>query len=287
MKMKILLDKSIFHGQKFNELKASPLQRISERRIISVYGNPILVEETLRLWFKGEKDLAKEQLSFIIAITNGRWFRTREEMWVGELCETSRRDKYFFVPQKEVEESINNILMKINGTLDHQEEQSFRNELATQFRKDSNIRSACIGMRAEVAADLKTSGHKLKDIRESFDNYVSKNIDWLGEEIVKKYLPNLVDGKTIEHWKINKDSCPYFTHWLKLFLYITYYAMTKHDKPVDLNAIRDIGQLTDLQGLDILVSDDVKFMKDAFDYFYGNSKRFMTSTEFLQYLSGL
>lgn len=289
MSIKILLDRSIFHGEKFNLLLDSPLARLSSSFKFSIYGSPILIEETLRLWFKGQKDIAAKHLKYIFDITNTRWFKSRGEIWIQELDLIGRSYKYFFMSREEVEETRRNLSYKIiEGNLDPKEEPAFRQQLAEQYRKDSNIREDLLKMRSDVSEKLRGVGKTRRDIKQGFGDYCLQNIDSTGEELIRRHLPSLVDMEDrIRAWKANKDLYPYFTCWVKDFLFLSFHAMSEPNDRVDRNAIRDIGQLVDLQGLDIMVSDDNRFMKTAFLEFYEKSKKFMNLTDFLGFMRAL
>lgn len=289
MSIKIILDKSIFHGEKFNLLLESPLFKLANSFKLSIYGSPILIEETLRLWFKGPRDIAVKQLNYILDITNARWFRSREEIWVHELDLMTRSDKYFFMSNKEAEEIKGNLAYKIiKGNLDPSEEPEFRQQLAEQYRKDSIIRDSCLKMRADVSDKLKKQGKARKDTKQEFNEYYLQNIDSIGVEMIHRHLSGLANIEDrIQSWKSNKDRYPYFTLWIKAFLFITFHAMSMPNDRVDRNAIRDIGQLVDMQGLDLIVSDDNRFMKVAFLEFYRDQKQFMNLTDFLDFIAKL
>ena len=289
MSMKIILDKSIFHGEKFNLLLKSPLLKLANSFKLSIYGSPILIEETLRLWFKGQRDIASKQLKYILDITNARWFRSREEIWAHELNLSARPDKYFFMSNKEVEETKGNLAHKIiKGNLDPDEEPEFRQQLAEQYRKDNNIRNICLKMRADVSDKLKKQGKTRKNITQGFTEYYLQNVDLIGTEIIHSHLSGLTSiDNCIQSWKSNKDRYPYLTLWVKAFLFVSFHAMSMPNDRVDRSAVRDIGQLVDMQGLDVIVSDDNRFMKSAFLEFYKDKKQFMNLSDFLSFIASI
>jgi len=286
LKKKFLLDRSIFHGTKFKLLNQSNLKTLTQNHFITIYGNPILLEETSSLWFKNRKEEAKKHIQYIIEITNGRWFNTREETWKKELESLYPPGKYFFMSATDQKNTLDQICKLV---LEEKMNPKFQEEVEKEkdkiFIKSSNIKKALLKMRRKVSNSLKKHGKKRKDIKESFNQYYTKNIDWLGEQLINTHLNTKMDKKLITtKWKQNKSRYPYFTLWGKAFLYMSFHAMAKPNEKVDQNAIMDIGQLVYLKDLDAIVSDDIKFMKDAFIQLYGKDKAFLTSKEFIDFI---
>jgi len=61
--------------------------------------------------------------------------------------------------------------------------------------------------------------------------------------------------------------------------------VANHQLKIDINDKSDAEQLAYLEWGDIFVSDDEKFMKEAFHLLYGKSqKRFMSSAEFIAFI---
>ena len=52
VKLRVIFDRSAFHGSRFDVLAKSPLLALSKQRRISVYHTPILLEETIRMYLK-------------------------------------------------------------------------------------------------------------------------------------------------------------------------------------------------------------------------------------------
>jgi hypothetical protein len=69
-------------------------------------------------------------------------------------------------------------------------------------------------------------------------------------------------------------------------LYMTYYAMTKPNAPIDLNAQADLNVMAHLIQGDVLVSNEKGFLRTAFDDLWKpRGKVLMTGPAFLEYLS--
>jgi hypothetical protein len=89
-----------------------------------------------------------------------------------------------------------------------------------------------------------------------------------------------------DRWARNKSFYPYFTEFVYDMLYIAYYAMTKPNAAIDLNAQADLNVMAHLLHAEVLVSNEKGFLRTAFDEIWKpRGKVLMTGPEFLQYLS--
>jgi hypothetical protein len=289
MSIKILLDRSIFHEEGFRKLKQSKILDLSRLNILSIYGNPQLFDETLRLWFSDKKSLMIEHLNFIYSVTNGRYFDERQDIWKKELDFINRQNKYYFMERNEemtLKKNIRDILQGKGGYSKEQEDQ-LEKWLNQKIEKSTNTREILKKMRTHVSDELEKQNKKRKDIKETLDDYFSKVSDWTGEEILKSILPEILKNThLVEKWKANKTQYPYFTAWLKSFLFISYQAMSDASARIDLNADGDINQVSIMLDIDILVSDEKHFMKDVFDQLFKNTpKKYMNSEEFIYFIN--
>jgi hypothetical protein len=111
-------------------------------------------------------------------------------------------------------------------------------------------------------------------------------IDDVGANVIREHVkPKKNVEYLIENWKLDKAKYPYFTLYMKALTYLMYYADLEQNAPIDSNGLMDIYLLGTSKDLDIVVSNDLKFMKSAFDALYGKMKEYMTLDAFLARMS--
>ena len=72
--MKIIFDRSAFHGEDFDLLKSSRLSELVREREVLVFHTMVLLEETLRM-IEAHEDELKRQWPFLRSICNAGWFK--------------------------------------------------------------------------------------------------------------------------------------------------------------------------------------------------------------------
>lgn len=286
MSFRITLDRSVFHGENFNRLASSSLEKACRSRKIAIYHTPILIEETLNLWLKPEKrDELKEHLCFLIAIGNGRIFKDRGEIWSGELEGKSERE-YLFLSKTDQENKIaflNRFAKKEENVEDLVKE--VLPIKANNREKASNLRKIFIGKRNETAQSRKLSRNLPKSSL-SFESYYDLNCDALGAGVIRSHVKtNRSSEELIQKWTRDKSRYPYFTLWIKAFLYANFYARYNSNDPIDWNTQMDISLIVMAKNLDAVISNDLAFMQSAFDALYGTGKEYLTLEDFLKRLS--
>ena len=176
---------------------------------------------------------------------------------------------------------MKNIFME---KLDHDELKDMADKKDEMRTKNKNIRDLCKKMRVKFPKMAKEKGKSLKLFKGSFNDFLKNDIDVTGELIIKQHVDGLANkDKVICDWKKRKNMYPYFTQWVKLFLYIQFHAMVNQSEGIEKNAMLDIGQLTLMLNLDIFVSDDNSFMRSAFMQVYNVDKKFMNLDEFIEF----
>lgn len=81
---------------------------------------------------------------------------------------------------------------------------------------------------------------------------------------------------------------PYFSQFVINNLYMAYHAMTKNNDALDENAQVDLDLMTYLLNADVLVSNETKFLKCAFDDMWKPRRKVLfTSAEFANFIQKL
>ncbi|MBM3358669.1 MAG: hypothetical protein FJY54_13205 [Betaproteobacteria bacterium] len=144
-------------------------------------------------------------------------------------------------------------------------------------------------IRAEVADWKKAVGYQPnKHGLPNFEKYVRTEIDHAGREFVGALIKAKDVAAIACRWSRNKAFYPYFTEFVFDMLYMAYYAMTKPNAPIDLNAQADLNVMAHLLHADVLVSNEKGFLRTAFDEIWKpRGKVLMTGPAFLDYLGRL
>lgn len=289
MQYQILLDTSIFHNGSFEELKNSSFQKYCANGVFSFHPTVILIEEILTLFWKNKKiDKAKEYLKFIIETGKGRWFREIFEIWRLELEGDVLGTEYYFLEErkeKRIKESIEKKLRQ-NGFFNSREILEVNGLKQTEFLKKKKSKEIGNEMRNYIARESKKQG--LNRHHTDFSSVFKMTVDSFAKSIIEKKVNTAFDKNVLfNKWKEKKANFPYFTDWLKSFLYIYWYAMTEPNEPLDKNAEGDIRHLFFLRDTDIIVSNDNKFMRKAFYELFGGRKKYLSLEEFIIFINEL
>lgn len=291
MSIRIGLDRSIFHGRDSTRLLNSQLISFCRSGQYSVYHSIVLVEETLKLLEKPETraDVEKE-IKFLVDAGNGRWFRDPWDIWSGELEGKSKHD-YLFLSRREqikygriLTDSRNLTGKVLKNSLDE------ANRSKIGERKDA-MKKAFVELR-QTPSDTFRCNLRLRPPSEAFELYSSSFIDDVGAEVIRwMTVQGLLTMKKIDatslvdNWKTNKARFPYFTFFVKAYTYAMYYADVEQNLPLDHNTLMDVYFLGTARDLDIIVSNERKFMKSAFNALYGETKQYISLDAFLSRLS--
>jgi len=147
-------------------------------------------------------------------------------------------------------------------------------------------RKVSTGIRAEVADWKKAvryqpNKHGVPD----FGRFVRTEIDHAGREFIESLIKAKNKAAIADRWERSKSFYPYFTQFVYNMLYISHYAMTKPNAPIDLNAQADLNVMAHLLHAEVLVSNETGFLRTAFEEIWKpQGKVLMSGPEFLQYL---
>jgi hypothetical protein len=289
-KPRIIFDRSAFHGENFHLLVNSSLLRLARSRQISVYHTASLIEETASLFLReGNRQKLRDQLPFIIEICKDRWLQPTEVMWRKELIEGSDEKQTVFLPNCD-RFHMEKVLLGMaydEQFLDEQEIRELRESKESVKQKSERLRNLYVEMRHEIGTKLKDTGTSLSREKPRFSDYVDQHLVEIGRELIEKHLDAQLEVRktAAARWVADTSRYPYVTSFMTGMLYAAYYAMIEHNQQIDVNAQMDIEHLTYLFGTDVLVTNDTKFMKSAFNEIWlQREKRLMTTSEFVLWL---
>ena len=287
--IRIVFDSNIFDIENFESLEKSPLRRLfAARRVAPVYGH-VFIEETLRAYgAAGKRDfLVTRWLPFIVA-TCDRICNDFNGIFHEELVCGRGRHARKIMSRKDYERFKERLpRIPLDGTW--RAWHASKAERDIEDGKRAAQRKVSKEIRAEVADWKKLVGyqpnkHGLPD----FTKYVQKEIDHAGRAFISTLIKTRNIGAVADRWVRQKPDYPYFTEFVQNMLYMAYYAMTKPNAPLDLNAQADLNVMAHLLQADILVSNEKGFLRKAFeDLWRPRGKVLMTGSVFLEYLSHL
>ena len=106
-----------------------------------------------------------------------------------------------------------------------------------------------------------------------------------GMSLISRFIQHRDKNRIFRTWLRDKHRFPFFTSFVEGMAFSSWYAGAEQNKPIDPNSQIDIQLLCCLNRSDVLVSNDARFMKDAFDELWKpKGKRFLTTEQFIQYL---
>jgi len=83
----------------------------------------------------------------------------------------------------------------------------------------------------------------------------------------------------VAHWSRNIKRYRFFSAFVDGLLFAAYYAMVEQNEPIDKNTQADVEVLMYMPDVDILVSNDRRFLKSTFDTFWRPKGKILFSTE--------
>jgi hypothetical protein len=284
--VRVVFDSNIFSIDNFDSLEKSPLRRLfAARQVSPIYGH-VFIEETLRAYGSaGKRDqLVTRWLPYVIA-TCGCICNDFDGIFHEELVRGRGPHARKFMPRRDYERLKERLpRIPLDGTWRawhvSEVERDVENEKRAAQRKISKE------IRAEVVDWKKAIGYQpRKHGLPNFESYVQNEIDHAGRAFISVLIKGRNLGEVANRWSRNKHFYPYFTEFVRDMLYMAFYAMTKPDAVLDLNAQADLNVMAHLLQGDVLVSNEQGFLRTAFhDLWKPRGKVLMTGQEFLEYL---
>ena len=268
----ILFDRSIFHGDKFKEIEQSNLMDLVKRNEVRVYFTPEFLEETLAFGLK-DRDALKTQVGFLFSLNSTHWFRSPEMIVEAELGLKYVHHLYYLLTDEE-------ILSIKYGTETYVEGGISENELKDTLRKVHRNISIREDFRKQRLNLRRSVPHGQYDFKLHFEN----NAEWFIENRLMKYHQD--SSNYLRRWKSSRSECKFTEQYLRCWFSTAFLPIVNHTLRVDKNDRADAAQLAYLLWADVMVSDDKRFMKEAFNLLYSDTnKKFLDLPKFFQYMA--
>ncbi|MCU1317506.1 MAG: hypothetical protein JWN63_2828 [Candidatus Acidoferrum typicum] len=283
--MRVIFDRSAFHGANFTALANSPLRDLVASGRISVFHTPVFLEETILSY--GSKDGSDDwraHLAFAVEVCNGGIFLAKDEIWHNELVRDHGPAAQHLHPNhyNRLYESLPSFLQTLRGVaesgdlgkdwLDSQAEREAAQE------KKTNQKGIFRELREEIADALKAGRIDGRPRDYPFSEFLKSQFNRTGRQFM-----SIVDAERSEalarQWAHNPARFPYYSAFIEGVLYSAYYAMIEHNLRLDRNAQADFEQLAYLLWADVVVSNDERFFRSAFQTLWAPHGRRMESVE--------
>ena len=283
--MRVILDRSAFHGDRYAVIAESPLRRLVARKRISIIHTPVFLEETISS-FGSERsaDEWKAHLAFAVEVCNGGIFLTKDEIWRNELVRgqgPTARHLHPGRPNKGYD-SLPRFLQTLQRVAEsgdlRKEWQDSQAERKDSQEKKSNQRTIFSEIRKTMADALRDG--RVTDRPRDYPFSEFRNTEFIR---TGKSFMSIVDKHRSEslacQWARNPARFPYYSAFIEGVLYSGYYAAAEHNLPLDRNAQADYEQLAYLIWADLVVSNDDKFFRSAFEALWAPRGKRMLSAE--------
>lgn len=265
--LRVVFDTNTFTPERFELLANGPLLQLCKAgRIIPVYGH-VFMEEMWRAYGNERRrsHLVERWIPFISA-TVRRFCDDFINIWDRELVQGHGRKTNIYMPKRQQQLLLAN-LSKVPMDGSWRAWDSAKQQLAEEDAKRAAQRAVSASIRKEVADELKAVGYKKKQHGGPlpFTEFLSREIDHAGQCFVKALFKCHDPEGVATRWSRDKDAYLFFTAFVRNMTYLGYYAATRDNDRIDLNAQADLDLMTHLLHADALVSNETGFLRHAFD----------------------
>lgn len=271
---RVIFDRSIFHGERFLNLKKSPLASIVANKQLAVLYTAQFIEETL-MFARKDPSTFLDQWHFLMSLNRTKWFRAPEEIVPIELGRQARRVDYQFLKASQIATVVRNAPRLAYNSVPRNELDETMNKVARNYDFRQDFRHTRINLR---------KNHKIGSL--TFDEFV--------EEQAPPFIKN---GLMLRHqhssgflkaWENHRSELGFTENYFRGWFVSVYLPLKFHSLKIDKNDRVDSTQLSFLYWADTFVSDDVGFLPKAFrTMFLGTDKELLTSKDFLSQLDAM
>jgi hypothetical protein len=268
---RILLDRSVFHRSKFDQLRTSPLSSLVQKGKVKVRFGPQFLEET---WMYGLQPRTRfaTQWRFLTSLEGAKWFKPVSELLALELTGQALGRKYYLQPKSTVTHLLSTSADFVAGRIPTAVLTELKKEISENKRIRAVMRQDRLRMRAKYRGAF-------RDFGSFFDQHIEPYIE---QRLVREY-PNL--PASLAAWQRARSQSKFTDQFLRSRLAVFYIPIADQNLRLGDNDQADADQLPYLLWADIMVSDDTKFMREAFNLLFGQSdKQFMSLRQFLAFL---
>jgi hypothetical protein len=284
--MRIIFDRSSFHGKRFELLTSSPLRRLTAQRRVEVFHTATFLDELIQSYGSARASASswREHLRYAVQICNGGMFLPVDDIWRSELVDRGGAASRHLLPHASFVGFQGTLLQTADtGELSGAWAESQPERMDTRRKK---IKQHAIFREArEAVAQARREGKLRGRLRDyPFAEYRRSEFTRNGRALMR-----VVDRERAielaELWEAHPEEFPFYTAFVEGFVYSQYYAAIEHNGRLDGNEQADYEQLAHLIWADVVVSDDRAFFRSAFENLWRpRGKRMLSAASFVESL---
>jgi hypothetical protein len=288
--LRVVLDTNAFTPERFDLLANGPLvQPCRAGRIVPVYGH-VFLEEMWRAYGneKRRPHLVERWIPFIAATVH-RFCEDFITIWHSELVQgLGLKTNFYMRPrdQKRLLDGLAKVPLDGSWPAWHRSEKARaieESKRAAQREVSKDIRQEIADWRKAVEFSAQKHGKPI-----SFVEYLTHEIDRAGRDFICALVKCHSPAEVANRWSRDKAAYPFFTAFVRNMAYLSYYAATRPNDAIDLNAQADLDLMTHLLHGDALVSNETGFLRKAFDDLWRTQRKVIfTSEEFAEFVKKL
>lgn len=278
MTLAVCLDRSVFHNDGVARMRDSLFARRCDQGGVVVHASPLLIEETIRLFYRNDRRVqVRNDVTFILRISTGRWFRTRKEIFDIECGWMNPAPDYAFMPTWQERLVRRRLRDHLEQILHHDSTNIFADR-EERRQRDQRLLAGLKGLRAITIAEIRRGQ---LDSLPLFDEWYSGVRDYaLRYNLDNMSHPFRTTDEILAAIETGDRPCAYLDLWTKGVLYMHFRAAANHTERIDLNDHWDLELLLIAKDLDVIVSNDTRFMKSAAEVLFP-AKAYLGLDEFL------
>jgi hypothetical protein len=284
--VRVIFDRSSFHGERFDLLYSSNLRQLTAQRRIHVFHTPVFIDELAQSYGSSRASAAswREHLKYAVRICNGGVFLPKDTIWSNELVYARGPAAEHLLPFEQFVGFQGDLLRTAETGDLSQEWAETESERKETRRKKARQLAILREARKAVALALKNRRLRGPLRKYPFSEYRTSEFSRNGRSLMR--LVDKTRAKSLaDSWEEKPAEYPYYTAFLEGFVYSQYYAAIEHNGRLDGNEQADYEQLAYLLWADVVVSDDRAFFRSAFDTIWKpRGKRMESTASFVELL---
>jgi hypothetical protein len=267
---RILFDRSIFHGDKFKQIRQSDLLNIVASGKMQIYYTAGFIEETLRYIRHDKNDFAC-QWDYLRKLNHQHWFKNINEIIIAE-CTKNTDVNYYLRSEEDIQNSINCIQGLITG-------QAPINVLEPAFAQTQVSRTRMVSFKEEIKIHREKKTYSFTE----FNSFVE---DYTDVYCRNTLFPAVgISSDILEQLKGSPEKFIFTNYFIRCVLLTFFLPVADHNLGIHANDKSDAEQLVFLLWTDVLVTGDLRFMTKAFHFLNREgSKELWTLSDFLKQL---
>lgn len=285
--LKVIFDRSAFHGARFDLLAGSRLLRLVQAGKIVVFHTSVFLEETLRMAASKNDDAHAElrrQWPFLRSICNGGLFKPLlfgdPPKW-RSVCdeELGGGDKEINWPlapslSRNAIEAKVTAFLEGSGPLPELAEARPKYDQIEQVKKQN--KATRFSLRGERTL---RKGETFREYHQSVFEYAASLLILRPPELPMQLAALDQPQAKFDAWKRDPTKFPHFTAFVGFLIYSLYDAEKNQNSALDPNWQGDAEQLCFLTDVDAMISSDRGFMKDSFEALWQPSEKLLFTPE--------